>query len=91
MMSDGAKSSVLPDSYREDIRLVAASVSGATRRGFQAAMAEKYCAGSARRAEGVFGWSRQAVELSKAERKNANPEAAEAVFFYPRASVKLCG
>ncbi|QVL50480.1 MAG: hypothetical protein KFB96_08670 [Thiocapsa sp.] len=32
-------------------------------------MAVKYCAGSARQAEAVFGWSRQAVELGLHERR----------------------
>ena len=36
---------------------------------FQAAMAVKYCAGSARQAEAVFGWSRQAVELGLHEQR----------------------
>lgn len=42
---------------------------GPERRAFQAAMTLKYCAGSARRAEVVFGWSREAVELGLHEQR----------------------
>jgi len=35
----------------------------------QAAMALKYCAGSPRQAEAVFGWSRRAVELGLHEKR----------------------
>ena len=43
--------------HLEDIRLAASKMTGARRRAFQAEMALKYCSGSARRAEEVFGWS----------------------------------
>ncbi|QVL47885.1 MAG: hypothetical protein KFB96_19760 [Thiocapsa sp.] len=47
-----------PDAgHREDLKLAASKMLGAERRAFQAAMAVKYCAGSARQAEAVFGWS----------------------------------
>ena len=49
--------------HLEDIRLAASKMTGARRRAFQAEMALKYSSGSARRAEEVFGWSRQAVQL----------------------------
>jgi len=42
---------------------------GAERRAFQAAMALKYCTGSPRQAELVFGWSRQAVGLGLHEKR----------------------
>ncbi len=42
---------------------------GAKRRAFQAQMAVKYCAGSPRQAEVVFGWSRAAVELGLHEKR----------------------
>jgi hypothetical protein len=59
-----------PDAeHREDLKLAASKMLGAERRAFQAAMAVKYCAGSARRAEALFGWSRQAVELGLHERR----------------------
>ncbi|ACV35084.1 MAG: transposase [Candidatus Accumulibacter sp.] len=44
-------------------------MTGPRRRAFQAAMALKYCSGSARRAEDVFGWSRQAVQLGRHEKR----------------------
>jgi hypothetical protein len=59
-----------PDAgHREDLKLAASKMLGAERRAFQAAMAVKYCAGSARQAEAVFGWSRQAVELGLHEQR----------------------
>ena len=54
---------VLSADHREDIKLAASRMVPIKRRTFQAAMAVKYCAGSARQAEAVFGWSRQAVAL----------------------------
>jgi hypothetical protein len=42
---------------------------GAKRRAFQAEMAVKYCAGSPRQAEVLFGWSRDAVELGLHEKR----------------------
>ena len=44
-------------------------MTGSKRRAFQAAMTVKYCCGSARQAETVFGWSRQAVTLGLHERR----------------------
>lgn len=46
----------------EDLRLASATMSGAERRSFQAAMALKYCGGNARQAEGVFGWGRGTIQ-----------------------------
>ena len=42
-------------------------MTGAARRAFQAEMTLKYCHGSARFAETVLGWSRNAVEVGLAE------------------------
>ena len=53
----------------EDIQLASSKMTGADRRAFQAEMALKYCSGSARRAEDVFGWSRQAVQLGLHEKR----------------------
>lgn len=53
----------------EDLRLAAAQMSGAARRVFQAEMSLKYCHGSARLAETLVGWSREAVEVGLAERR----------------------
>lgn len=44
------------------IQSAAALLTGFRRRRFQAEMAVKYCGGSARHAETVFGWGRGAVE-----------------------------
>jgi hypothetical protein len=49
--------------------LAAAQMTGAARRAFQAEMTLKYCHGSARLAETLLGWSRQAVEVGLAERR----------------------
>lgn len=52
-----------------DLRLATAQMSGAKRRAFQAQMSEQYCAGNARQAERMFGWSRETVEVGLAERR----------------------
>ena len=53
----------------DDIRLAASKMSLVDRRAFQAEMAIKYCGGSARRAEDIFGWSRDAVQLGLHEKR----------------------
>nr|WP_287457047.1 hypothetical protein [Leptolyngbya sp. UWPOB_LEPTO1] len=53
----------------EDLRLAASKMRGAERRSFQAEMALKYCEGSARIAERVFGWGRVNVETGLGERR----------------------
>lgn len=52
----------LPVSQMQDLRLAAAQMTGAARRAFQAEMTLKYGEGSARFAETLLGWSREAVE-----------------------------
>ena len=52
-----------------DLRLAASHMTGATRRAFQAEMTLKYCEGNARRAETVFGWGRQNIEVGLAEKR----------------------
>lgn len=52
-----------------DLRLAASQMTGATRRAFQAEMTLKYGDGNARRAEEVFGWGRQTVEVGLAEKR----------------------
>jgi hypothetical protein len=59
----------LEASHVEDIRLASSKMTGSERRAFQAEMAVKYCSGSARCAEDVFGWSRQAVRLGLHEKR----------------------
>jgi hypothetical protein len=53
----------------DDLRLAGSKLSGAKRRSFQAEMAIKYCGGSARLSETVFGWGRETVELGLAEKR----------------------
>jgi hypothetical protein len=52
-----------------DLRLAASQMAGATRRAFQAEMTLKYCDGNARRAEDLFGWGRQNIEVGLAEKR----------------------
>jgi hypothetical protein len=52
-----------------DVRLAASHMTGATRRAFQAEMTLKYCDGNARRAEDLFGWGRQTIEVGLAEKR----------------------
>lgn len=59
----------LSASQIEDLRLAAAQMPGAARREFQAEMTLKYCHGSARLAETLLGWSRNAVEVGLAEQR----------------------
>ena len=59
----------LSSSQIHDLRLAAAKMTGADRRAFQAEMAWKYCHGSARLAETLLGWSREAVEVGLAEHR----------------------
>jgi len=67
MVSEGGVS--LEASHVEDIRLASSKMTGSERRAFQAEMAVKYCSGSARCAEEVFGWSREAVRLGLNEKR----------------------
>jgi hypothetical protein len=59
----------LKPSQIQDLRLAAAKMTGAARRAFQAEMTLKYCRGSARLAETILGWSREAVEVGLAEHR----------------------
>lgn len=60
---------VLAAEHVEDIKLAASKMARVERRAFQAQMTVKYCAGSPRRAEALFGWSRDAVELGLHEKR----------------------
>jgi DDE family transposase len=60
---------LLSTSQIQDLRLAAAKMTGAARRAFQAEMTLKYCHGSARLAETLVGWSRNAVEVGLAEQR----------------------
>jgi hypothetical protein len=61
---------ILSPNQVEDLRLAASKMRGADRRSFQAEMTLKYCAGSSRIAERVFGWGRANVEVGIAERRS---------------------
>ena len=61
---------LLDASHLEDLKQAASKMPYAERRSFQAAMALKYCGGSARLAESLFGWNRHAVELGLRERRS---------------------
>jgi hypothetical protein len=52
-----------------DIRLAASNMTGAIRRSFMAEMTLKYCDGSARTAETVFGWSKYTVATGLGEKR----------------------
>ena len=60
----------LAPSQIEDLRLAASKMTGAKRRAFQAQMTIKYCEGSARKAERLFGWGRKNVQLGLEERRS---------------------
>jgi hypothetical protein len=64
-----ALDNVLAAGHIEDIKLAASKMARVERRAFQAQMTVKYCAGSPRRAEALFGWSRDAVELGLHEKR----------------------
>lgn len=57
----------LTERVRETIQSAAEKLTGWRRRQFQAETAQKYCDGSPRRAERLFGWGRDAVRKGLAE------------------------
>ncbi len=57
------------ESQIEALRLAAGKMSGAKRRAFQAQMCEKYCGGSAPKAEAIFGWGRKNVQVGLEEQR----------------------
>lgn len=65
----GRGSQLISPQQIADLRFAAVQMSGAKRRAFQAEMAEQYCAGNARQAERMFGWSRETVEVGLGERR----------------------
>jgi hypothetical protein len=69
MPDPSASQARLDPGHIEDLKLAAAKMRLEERRAFQAEMALKYCGGSPRRAEVVFGWSRHAVELGLHEKR----------------------
>jgi transposase len=59
----------LTDDLIETIRLATRKLTGFKRRQFMAEMTLKYCDGSARKAEAVFGWGREAVYTGLNEKR----------------------
>lgn len=59
----------LTDDLRATIKLAARKLTGFEQRQFAAEMAIKYCHGSSRLAESVFGWGRAAVEMGLHEKR----------------------
>ena len=59
----------ITQSLKDDILSAARKLTGVRRREYLAEMAIKYCVGSARRAERLFGWGRAAVETGLGERR----------------------
>jgi hypothetical protein len=53
-----------------DLRLASSQMRGAARRRFQAEMTLKYCDGSARKGESVFGWKRQSIATGLGEQRS---------------------
>jgi len=59
----------LTPSHIEDLKLAASKMLGEKRRNFQAEITLKYCDCSARKAENVFGWNRNTVEIGLHEKR----------------------
>ena len=53
----------------DDLKLAASKMRGESRRAFQVMMSIKYCGGSARRAESLFGWNRESVDVGLHEQR----------------------
>lgn len=69
MPSDENICHLLDESHIEDIKKATPKMAGANRRSFQAEMTLKYCQGSPRQAEKIFGWNRNTVELGLHEKR----------------------
>jgi hypothetical protein len=63
--------SKLDDTLIDTIRSASRKLTGATRRSFQAEVAEDYCKSSPRIAERIFGWSRASVQKGLTEKETA--------------------
>ena len=59
----------ITEDFVDSIRFAAAKLTGYRRRELQAEMALKYCDGSPRKAENLFGWRRTAVATGLGERR----------------------
>ena len=54
---------IFSDEIKATVKDAAQKLTGYRKRDFMAKVAEDYLAGSARKAETVFGWSRKSVQL----------------------------
>jgi len=62
-------SKLLHTDYIEDICFAVSKMHGHERRSYMAEMTMKYCEGSSRKAETVFGWNRNAAETGLGEKR----------------------
>jgi hypothetical protein len=60
---------MIDNTIKSTIKDAAKKLTGNRKRDFMAKVAEDYCNGSARKAETVFGWCRQSVQLGLHERR----------------------
>jgi len=60
---------ILNDTIKATVKDAAQKLTGYRKRDFMAKVTEDYFAGSARKAETVFGWSRKSVQLGLHERR----------------------
>jgi hypothetical protein len=60
----------LTTSQIADLRLASRQMTGVSRRRFQAEMTLKYCGGSARKGESVFGWKRSSIATGLGEQRS---------------------
>lgn len=66
---DGSDNPSLDPSHLEDLKNASKKMLGTERRAFQAEISIKYCGGSPRKTERVFGWNRNNVELGLHEKR----------------------
>jgi Rhodopirellula transposase DDE domain len=66
----GVTEAALTGSQIADLRLASSQMRGAARRRFQAEMTLKYCDGSARKGESVFGWKRHSIATGLGEKRS---------------------
>jgi hypothetical protein len=63
---------ILSEEVKLTFKDAAKKLTGSKKRDFTAKVTEDYLGGSARRAESVFGWKRQSVELGLQERRTVS-------------------
>jgi hypothetical protein len=65
----GVVEMLVSDKVKSTIKDAAQKLTGHRKREFMAKVAQDYCEGSARKAESVFGWNRQSVQLGLDEKR----------------------